>query len=254
MVSKIDRCLTSNKHVEYIRKDCRDSTDYSLFIYNSNRYDILYIVRIIGGPDYHGEAGRYWTVTSQDELNKLLDAAQAQPRYSKLHTAHRDELAVYTQKQHKTMLQYAKFGCFLAGISAAITQGGQLLFGIAKAIRTMIITVGNETFKTYPMTCPAYSKIIDTRFSSINEIMLAIQFMSAFVVSSAIVSVCSLAEVLAMHVRGQLNVLYTWLNELVNDYEEKRNQSAEHKLAVIVEHHLRVLRYYFTTELWLYLL
>jgi len=146
-------------------------------------------------------------------------------------------------EDRETMLQYAKFGRFLAGISAAITQGGQLLFGTARAIKTTTIVVGNETFKTHPMTCPTYSKIIDTRFSPINEVMLAIQFVSAFVVSSAIVSVCSLASVFAMHACGQLNVLYRWLNELVTNYEKKRNQSIKQKLAAIVEHHLRVLRY-----------
>lgn len=154
----------------------------------------------------------------------------------------------------ETMLQYAKFGRFLAGISAAITQGGQLLFGTARAMRTTTIMVGNETFKTHPMTCPTYSKIMDTRFSPINEIMLAVQFVSAFVVSSAIVSVCSLAGVFAMHACGQLNVLYTWVNELVTDYEEKGNQSAQQKLAAIVEHHLRTLRYYFVTVYFLAIL
>ncbi|EGI63176.1 hypothetical protein G5I_08484 [Acromyrmex echinatior] len=153
----------------------------------------------------------------------------------------------------ETMLQYAKFGRFLAGISAAITQGGQLLFGTARAIKTMTIMVGNETFKTRPMTCPTYSKILDTRFSPINEIMLTIQFVSAFVVSSAIVSVCSLAGVFAMHACGQLNVLYAWLNELVIDYEEKGNQSVEQKLAAIVQHHLRALRLMGMINYWVLL-
>jgi len=157
-------------------------------------------------------------------------------------------------EDRETMLQYAKFGRFLAGISAAITQGGQLLFGTARAMRTTTIMVGNETFKTHPMTCPTYSKIMDTRFSPINEVMLAVQFVSAFVVSSAIVSVCSLAGVFAMHACGQLNVLYTWVNELVTDYQEKGNQSAEQKLATIVEHHLRALRYYFVTVYFLAIL
>ncbi|XP_018364260.1 PREDICTED: odorant receptor 82a-like [Trachymyrmex cornetzi] len=143
----------------------------------------------------------------------------------------------------ETMLQYAKFGRFIAGISAAVTQGGQLLYGTAKAIKTTTIVVGNETFKMHPMTCPTYSKILDTRFSPINEIMLTIQFVSACAVGSAIVSVCSLAGVFAMHACGQLNVLYAWLNELVIDYEEKGNQSVEQKLAAIVEHHLRALSF-----------
>ncbi|XP_018406403.1 PREDICTED: odorant receptor 82a-like [Cyphomyrmex costatus] len=116
------------------------------------------------------------------------------------------------------MLQYAKFGRFLAGISAAITQGGQLLYGTARAIKTVTIMVGNETFRTHPITCPTY-------------------------ISSALVSVCSLTGVLAMHVCGQLNVLYTWLNELVIDYEKNGNRSVEQKLSAIVEHHLRALSF-----------
>ncbi|KAL0117021.1 hypothetical protein PUN28_010115 [Cardiocondyla obscurior] len=143
----------------------------------------------------------------------------------------------------ETMMQYVKFGRFLAGVNAAITQGGQLLFGTARAIKTTTIMVGNETFKTHPMTCPAYSGLIDTRFSPINEIILIVQFISAFVVSSAIVSVCSFAGVFAMHACGQLNVLYTWLNELVADYKKKGSQSVDQKLATIVEHHLRVLSF-----------
>ncbi|KYN06880.1 Putative odorant receptor 13a [Cyphomyrmex costatus] len=138
-------------------------------------------------------------------------------------------------------------------LSAAITQGGQLLYGTARAIKTVTIMVGNETFRTHPITCPTYSKILDTRFSPINEIMLAIQFVSAFAVSSALVSVCSLTGVLAMHVCGQLNVLYTWLNELVIDYEKNGNRSVEQKLSAIVEHHLRALRIMGSINYWVLL-
>jgi len=57
------------------------------------------------------------------------------------------------------------------------------------------------------------------------------------------VGACSLAAVFAMHAYGQLNMLFSWLNNLVAD-EDKGNEYAEQKLAAIVEHHLRVLRYF----------
>ncbi|XP_024880016.1 odorant receptor 4-like [Temnothorax curvispinosus] len=144
-------------------------------------------------------------------------------------------------EDREIMLQYAKFGRFVAGICGVIMHGGAFLFSIAKAIKTVPITVGNETFRMHPMTCPIYSKIIDTRFSPVNEIALIVQFLSTFIVSSSTVGGCSLAAVFAMHACGQLNVLCAWLHELVENQE--KNHKAERKLAVIVEHHLRVLSF-----------
>lgn len=140
------------------------------------------------------------------------------------------------------MLHYAKFGRFIAGICGVIMQGGTVLFGVAKAIKTTTIIVNNETFTTHPMTCPLYSKIIDTRFSPVNEIALVIQTVSTFIVSSSTVGACSLAAVFATHACGQLNVLHTWLHELVENQKEG-DHTTEQKLAAIVKHHLRVLKY-----------
>ncbi|KAL0117020.1 hypothetical protein PUN28_010114 [Cardiocondyla obscurior] len=139
------------------------------------------------------------------------------------------------------MMQHAKFGRFVAGMCGVIMHGGAFLFSIARAIKTVPVTVGNDTFRMHPMTCPLYSQIIDTRFSPVNEIALTVQFMSTFIVSSSTAGACSLAAVFAMHASGQLNVLYTWLSELEDN--EKGGNSTEQKLAVIVEHHLRILSF-----------
>jgi len=145
--------------------------------------------------------------------------------------------------EHELMLQHAKFGRSVAMICGLIMQGGTFLFSLARALKTTTIIVGNETFTTYPMTCPVYSKIIDTRFSPVNEIALVLQFLSTFVLSSSTVGACSLAAVFAIHACGQLNVLSIWLHELVQN-QEKKNHITQKKLALIVEHHLRVLRYF----------
>ncbi|KYQ48172.1 Odorant receptor Or2 [Trachymyrmex zeteki] len=140
------------------------------------------------------------------------------------------------------MLQQAKFGRFVAIICGIIMYGGTILFSIAKAMKTITIDVGNETFTTHPMTCPVYSKIIDTRFSPVNEIALVLQNLAILVVSSSTVGACSLAAVFAIHACGQLKVLNAWLHELVEN-QKKGNDTAERKLAAIVEHHLRILSF-----------
>ncbi|XP_067213942.1 uncharacterized protein [Linepithema humile] len=140
------------------------------------------------------------------------------------------------------MLRYAKIGRFIAGFCAVFMQSGTFLFTIAKAMTSTPVIIGNETTLVHPMTCPIYSKFIDTRFSPANEIMLAIELLSCFIVNSITVGACSLAAVFAMHAYGQLDMLFSWLNNLVAD-EDKGNEFAEQRLATIVEHHLRVLSF-----------
>lgn len=140
------------------------------------------------------------------------------------------------------MLRYAKIGRFIAGFCAVIMQSGTFLFTVAKAMTSVTVVIGNETSSMHPMTCPIYSKFIDTRFSPANEIMLVVEILSCFIVNSITVGACSLAAVFAMHAYGQLSMLFSWLNNLVED-EDKGNDFAGQKLATIVEHHLRVLRY-----------
>jgi len=141
----------------------------------------------------------------------------------------------------EVMLRYAKIGRFIAGFCAIFMHSSTIMFSAVRAIKTTTVTIDNETFTIYPMTCPAYSKIVDVRFSPVNEILLSVQLLSTLVVSSSTVAVCSLAAVLAMHACGQLNVLHKWLNKLA---EEKKNHVAKQRLGTIVKHHWRVLRYF----------
>ncbi|XP_014487625.1 PREDICTED: odorant receptor 13a-like [Dinoponera quadriceps] len=140
------------------------------------------------------------------------------------------------------MLQQARLGRLIALIAGIIMQGGTLLYSIAKAMKTVTIVVDNETLTMYPMTCPSYRKIIDTRFSPTNEFVLVVQFMSTFIVGSSIVGVCSLAAVFATHACGQLSVLYKRLDELDKE-DEKGNYLAKQKMVDIVERHLRILSF-----------
>lgn len=140
------------------------------------------------------------------------------------------------------MLRYARIGRFVAAFCAVFMQSGTFLFIVAKAMTTVSVVVGNETVTMHLMTCPIYSKFVDTRFSPANEIMQTVEMLSCFIVNSITVGACSLAAVFAMHAYGQLSILFSWLNELIAD-EDKGNELADQKLAVIVEHHLRVLRY-----------
>ncbi|XP_018364254.1 PREDICTED: odorant receptor 22c-like [Trachymyrmex cornetzi] len=144
--------------------------------------------------------------------------------------------------EREVMLQHAKFGRFVTIICGIMMQGACLLFALLQSMKTVTIIIGNETFTTHPLTCPTYSKIIDTRFTPLNKFALVLQQLVILVISTCTVGGCSLAAAFAIHACGQLNVLYAWLHELVENRTEK-NYKAEQKLTAIVKHHLRILSF-----------
>ncbi|XP_020295544.1 odorant receptor 4-like [Pseudomyrmex gracilis] len=186
------------------------------------------------GPLLHRVMGiiNYWTLLHRSkDIRKCIRHMET------------DWKLIQRPEDREIMLQHAKFGRFIACICGMIMQGGTFLFSIAKAMKPTTITVGNETFTMHPMTCPIYSNFIDTRFTPVNEIMLIVQFMSTFVVSSSTVGACSMAAVFTMHACGQLNMLYMWLNDLVKNQKKQNHDITQQKMATIVEHHLRILSF-----------
>ncbi|XP_032669684.1 odorant receptor 4-like isoform X2 [Odontomachus brunneus] len=185
------------------------------------------------GPLNHWFMGmiNYWLlVAHSDNIRKCVRHMET------------DWRLVQQNEDREVMMRHAKIGRFVSGFCAVFMQSGTFLFDIGKALTTTIVVVGNETISMHPMTCPIYKKFIDVRFSPANEIMIVVQLVSGFVVNMVIIGACSLDAVFAMHAYGQLDMLFTWLNKLVVD-NNKGNQSAGQRLAIIVEHHLRVLNF-----------
>ncbi|XP_025075210.1 uncharacterized protein LOC105432488 [Pogonomyrmex barbatus] len=152
-----------------------------------------------------------------------------------------DWYAVSRSEDCEAMIKYAKFGRSVAGFCAVFMHCGVFSYSAVNSLTPIVTVIGNETISARKLPCPFYSKLLDTSRTPANEIVLALQFLSGFIVNSVTVGACSLAAVFAMHACGQFAVLYMWLNELVD--EEKKEQYAEYKLANIVEHHLRVLNF-----------
>ncbi|XP_020279296.1 odorant receptor 82a-like [Pseudomyrmex gracilis] len=146
-----------------------------------------------------------------------------------------------TKKEHdrKVMLRNARVGRVIAGVCALIMQGGVICYNIARGMSPIIVVIGNETIAIGRLPCPAFNKIVDTRFSPVYEVVLALQILSTIVVNNITIGACGLAAVFAMHASGQLNVVIMRLEELV---DEKR-EILQLRLARIVARHLRALRF-----------
>ncbi|KAL0117076.1 hypothetical protein PUN28_010135 [Cardiocondyla obscurior] len=93
------------------------------------------------------------------------------------------------------------------------------------------VTSQNVTIRYLP--CPSYFVFFNGQISPAYEIMFFIQFCSGFIKYTITVAICSLAALFAMHLCGQLEILMTLIDNLINETEVK---NLDKRLALIVEH------------------
>ncbi|XP_003484576.1 odorant receptor 4-like [Bombus impatiens] len=156
----------------------------------------------------------------------------------------RDWQIVENESDRELMLKNAKVGRFIALVAALCMHSGVLAYTVTNGFKKMMFHLGNDSYSMYPLPYPFYTNLLDVRFSPANEIVLTLQLLSGFVVTSVTVGACGLAAVLTMHASGQLNVVMARLDNLVNTKEEEKQEEqkvAQRKLGIIVEHHLRTL-------------
>ncbi|XP_018344141.1 PREDICTED: uncharacterized protein LOC108749717 isoform X2 [Trachymyrmex septentrionalis] len=147
-------------------------------------------------------------------------------------------------RDREIMARNAKLGRFVAGFCAICMHGGVFSYNIVSGMTTVIVSIGdNQSVSMLQLPCAFYNKLIDTRYSPANEIVLITQMLSGFIVNSTTVSACSLAAVFAIHACGQLDILILRLGKLVEGEDAEKNEPVQRRLANIVDHHLRVLKF-----------
>lgn len=144
-------------------------------------------------------------------------------------------------EDRKIMLDNASFSQRLIIICSAFMYGGVVFYYIALPLtRAKIVEEGGNL--TYMRLVYPFPRVIaDARCSPINEIFYTIQLLSGFVAHDITVAACGLAALLAMHACGQLQVLMSWLEKLV-DGRENDDESLDQRLANIVEQHVRIIK------------
>ncbi|KAL0117024.1 hypothetical protein PUN28_010117 [Cardiocondyla obscurior] len=179
----------------------------------------------------------HWTIGGINYFSLLFRSRDIRRCVQHMRT---DWQTVTKIEDRQVMLKYAKIGRFVAGMCAIFMHSGVFFHSLLQGITPTYKTIGNVSVLIHILPCPSYSKLVDNTKSPESEIALTLQLMSAMVVNSVTVGACSLAAVFATHACGQLNVLMRWLDQL----DDRRHQDAvQHRLAIIVEHHLRVLSF-----------
>ncbi|XP_068972156.1 odorant receptor 4-like [Bombus flavifrons] len=148
---------------------------------------------------------------------------------------------VKKEDEQQVMLKHAKFGRYVSTMCAIFVHGGIMSYCIVSASNVQIIEVGNETRTIRTLPFDVYNKMIPVDTSPANEIVLVVQFLSAFIADSSGIAFYTLASVLAAHACGQLGVLTIWINDYVNEAGNRKQDASFRKIETIVKHHLRIL-------------
>ncbi|XP_076675876.1 uncharacterized protein LOC143373008 isoform X2 [Andrena cerasifolii] len=195
--------------------------------------DIRKTVRVLG-PLTH------WIVGGINYTTLLLRSKEIQYCVEHIET---DWRVITRAKDQYVMLKNAQYGRYVAAFCGTFMQGGVLSYCLVTALTTQVIQVGNETRAVHVLPCVFYKKLLDVDTSPTNEIVIASQFLSSFIVNSSAVAAFSLAAVFAAHAGGQLSVLVTMVTEYGNESGKYSKGVRINEIGEIVEHHLRVLSF-----------
>ncbi|XP_043803257.1 odorant receptor 4-like isoform X2 [Apis laboriosa] len=155
----------------------------------------------------------------------------------------KDWRIVTRMEDQQVMIKHAKIGRYISMMCAAFMQGGVLSYCAVTAFSTQTIVIGNETRIVHMIPCIVYKKLIATDTSPTNEIVIASQFVSGFIVNSSAVGAVSIAAVFAAHACGQINLLMAWIRQFVNHSNVHNKNVGLDKISKIVRHHLRILSF-----------
>ncbi|CAK9804348.1 Odorant receptor 43a [Anthophora quadrimaculata] len=174
-------------------------------------------------------------IVREDDIRKCVEYIETDWRNVKYH------------EDRKIMLDNASFARKLIVICAAFMYGGVIFYYIVLpfAEGKIVEEGGNLTYRRLVYPVPQF--ILDVRYSPVNEIVYTMQILSGFVAHNITVAACGLAALLAMHACGQLQVLMSWLEKLVDGREDEDN-NLDQRLASVVEQHVRVINFIALTE------
>ncbi|XP_018343956.1 PREDICTED: uncharacterized protein LOC108749637 [Trachymyrmex septentrionalis] len=148
---------------------------------------------------------------------------------------------VQYQNHRSMMLKNVLVGRRITMLCVIFLYGGGLFYHTILPLSSRT-TNGNVTSK--PLIYPGYD-YFDLQTSPAYEIIFGMHCLSAMIQYSATTAVCSLAANFATHARGQVQILVTLLDDLVNG-KGTEGTNVEKRLSFITKHHVRVLR--FTTD------
>ena len=140
------------------------------------------------------------------------------------------------------MLKYGKIGRGLIVYCAVFLYCGNLFY-----ITILQYAIGsqldddNRTIRI--LIFPMYSGLLDVQNSPIYEITYILQSLCSFIINAVICGCCGLAALFSTHACGQIDVIISQLNDLVDGKFSKKNCTSNTRLMEIVQRHTKIIKY-----------
>ncbi|XP_015179331.1 PREDICTED: uncharacterized protein LOC107067918 [Polistes dominula] len=159
-----------------------------------------------------------------------------------------DWYQVKHQIHRELMLKYAKIGRNLTMTCAIFMySGGVIYHTILPFASPRMIDLSNRTLK--PLVYPSYSVLYDVQKSPIYEFVYLAHCMCGYMIYSVTTGACGLAAIFAMHICGQIEILITLIDDLVDGQKYNFSKiSIGQRLTDIIKRHLHVLRFIASLE------
>lgn len=154
------------------------------------------------------------------------------------HVEH-DWQVIQYQDHRKMMLRNVLVGRRLTTLCVIFLYTGGMSYHTIMPLLSRMKT--NDNYTNRPLVYPGYDIYFDPQPSPVYEIVFCIHCLSAIIQYSITTAVCSLAAIFATHACGQVQILMTLLDDLV-DGEKNKNTTVDKRLTLITRHHVRVLR------------
>ncbi|XP_015431184.1 PREDICTED: odorant receptor 4-like [Dufourea novaeangliae] len=139
----------------------------------------------------------------------------------------------------ESMLKYGNVGRNLTLLCLVFMYtGGMMYHTLVQYAIGSFVDEQNRTIR--PVIYPAYSGLYDPQRTPIYELVYGLHFMCGYVIYSVAVGACGLAALFVTHVCGQINIIMSRLENLI---DRKKNTDPGQRLIEIVEHHIRTLRF-----------
>ncbi|KAL6259125.1 hypothetical protein P5V15_009047 [Pogonomyrmex californicus] len=140
--------------------------------------------------------------------------------------------------EREMMLNKASTGRRLFTLCCTFMYCGGLSYNTVVPLSRGSIVI-NENITIRPFSCPGYYAFFDPQNSPAYEIVFLLQVLCGFVMYTITVAICGLAAVFVMHACAQMEILMRLMENLVDESEfGQRNVKA--KLALIIEHQIRI--------------
>jgi hypothetical protein len=134
------------------------------------------------------------------------------------------------------MVKYATLGRNLSIISASIIYTAGFIFYFILIPFFSENKMNNQTIR--PLAFPTSSKFPQFQISPVYEIVYVAHCMCGYMTYTITAGSCGMAAVFIAHACGQIQVIISRLEDLLNG----ENPNIQQRIAVIVKEHVRVMR------------